>query len=230
MNAKKVLVVIAGVIVIALAWLGYQWFRDPGHQAVPLHPPDTMVQKDAGELGAAVKSLEALAQDAARSIVQAALKDDYLSAKEEREAPNSALAAAEEIKSRAPFPAVVEGFTFKSEDGSEMKVAGRFGLIQDLFDSDARHAFGDHPFDHVADPVSEDGHSNGRQDRDTSFFDVGVLGVHEGIDELFARAQIPQADFRIHRDHVARNARGLDEIRPLEFILQVLEIGRINAL
>jgi len=124
MNAKKVLVVIAGVIVIALAWLGYQWFRDPGHQAVPLHPPDTMVQKDAGELGAAVKSLEALAQDAARSIVQAALKDDYLSAKEEREAPNSALAAAEEIKSRAPFPAVVEGFTFKSEDGSEMKVAG----------------------------------------------------------------------------------------------------------
>jgi hypothetical protein len=124
MKAKVILVVVGVVVLVVLVRFARIWFMDPSHTSVPLRPPAAVIQKEADELRAAVAALDAQAREAATALTREALADGYLSIQEEREVPQKAAAEAEAIKARAPFPAVIEGFTFTGRDGAEVKVAG----------------------------------------------------------------------------------------------------------
>jgi hypothetical protein len=124
MKAKVILVVVGVVVLVVLVRFARIWFMDPSYTSNPLRPPAAVIQKEANELRAAVAALDTQAREAATMLAREALADGYLSVQEEREVPQKAVAEAEAIKARAPFPAVIDGFTFTGRDGLEIKVAG----------------------------------------------------------------------------------------------------------
>jgi hypothetical protein len=121
---KLILIVGGGVVVVAAIWFATVWFKDPGYKKTALSPPAAVVQREAEELRAAVKSLESLAQEAAAGAARTALADGYLTIQEEKDVPRQTMTAVGEIKARAPYPAVLEGFTFPTQGDQELKVAG----------------------------------------------------------------------------------------------------------
>jgi hypothetical protein len=71
-----------------------------------------------------VKALDDQAHEVASSAARSALADNYLSVQEEQETPKRVMDEVEQIKARAPYPAVLEGFTFPGQGGEAVKVAG----------------------------------------------------------------------------------------------------------
>jgi hypothetical protein len=68
--------------------------------------------------------METQAKEATNRLIRDAISDDYLSIQEERDVLARSLQEAEDIKTRASSPALIEGFVFSQESGEKITVAG----------------------------------------------------------------------------------------------------------
>jgi hypothetical protein len=116
--------VIAGLAVVVLGGIAaYIWFRDPARKPMPLTPAAHVIQREIEAFKKAVETLDGQARQIAVSQARAVLADDYLSVREEAEIPARTMTEVEELKTRAPFRSVIDGFAFAGP-GGEQKVPG----------------------------------------------------------------------------------------------------------
>lgn len=123
MKSKLGLIVLV-LVAIGAIWFANFWFKDPAYKKIPLSPQPHVIQREAEALRSAVKAMDDQAHEVAASAARSALADNYLSLQEEQETPKRVTDEVEQIKARAPYAAVLDGFTFPGHGGEAVKVAG----------------------------------------------------------------------------------------------------------
>src|SRR5688572_22030812 len=86
---------------------------------------------------------------------------------------------------------LIESLSIQSSLLSEMKISCRLRLIDDLVD--AQPSFEARDRNDVAEPVSEEGSADRRQDRDPAFFCIGFRRKHDRVLMFLARLEIADA-------------------------------------
>ena len=123
-RSKWFVIAIVSIVALGGGLFAFKWFASPTGTTLPLRPTQAMIQREATELRAAIAEMETQAQEATLRLMREALNDDYLSVQEEQQAQARSLERAGEIKARATFPAMIEGFVFTQENGEKLSVGG----------------------------------------------------------------------------------------------------------